>query len=94
MNDPLGRAELPDIPSEFIEPYLARFMSYEIEAVANGYRKPEEARNNLRAMDLFASRFCGLHSKYAASNTFHKLINLSDEDMVSICRETFNDVLG
>jgi hypothetical protein len=90
MTDFMGRVKLPDIPSEFIEPYLAQFMSYEIECVATGYRKPQEARNNLKAIDLFISRFGGLHSKYAVMNEYNKMISLSDEDMINICKKCYD----
>lgn len=82
---------LPEIPSEFIEPYLVRFMTMEIEGVALGFTKPEQVRQNLKAIERFVHRFCGIHAQYATMNEFHKLSKLSDEKMIEICNQVFEE---
>lgn len=87
----LFEKDLPKIPSEFIEPYLIRFMSMEIEGVALGFTKPEQVRQNLKGVERFVSRFCGLHATLSVSNEFEKLSKLSDEKMIETCKQAFEE---
>ncbi len=80
-------SELDEIPSESIEKYLVAYISMEIEAVGLGFTKPEEARANLMGVERFVSRFCGIHARLATQNRYYDFCNLSDEDMISICKK-------
>ena len=79
--------DLPEIPSEFIEPYLKRFLMIQIESVGSGFDSPEKARQTLKGVDYFISCFGGLHSRIATSNEYDRFIKLSDEEMISICKK-------
>ncbi len=79
------------IPSEFIEPYLQKFLMENIEGVAMGLYTPNEARNSLKGVEHFISSFGGIHSRYATSNMYGKFYRLTDEEMIKICRNTFKE---
>lgn len=79
--------KLPEIPSEFIEPYLVKFTVNLIEGVGTGLFKPEEARNMLDGVNYFVQCYCGIHAKFASSNNYDKFKRMSDEDMISICKK-------
>ncbi len=86
--------ELAKIPSEYIEPYLQRFLMLQIEGVAMGLTPPQEARDYLKGVEYFVECFCGIHSKYAVSNRYGQFIKLSDEQMISICQKTMKAELS
>jgi hypothetical protein len=79
--------DLPKIPSEYIEPYLQRFLTIQIEGVGIGMTKPEDARNNLKGVKFFVSCFGGIHASLATQNVYWDFINMSDEQMIKICKE-------
>lgn len=82
--------KLEEINSEFIEPYLKRFLSIQIESCAYGVN-PVEIRANLKGVEFFISCFGAIHSRYAVNNEYNRVINLSDEDMIKICKQVYND---
>jgi hypothetical protein len=82
---------LPDIPSEFIEPYLKRFLMMQIESIAAGLETPTQVRKSLKEIEYFASSFCGIHAKFAVTNEYNKFCKLSDREMKSICKKVFED---
>lgn len=81
--------DLPKINSEFIEPYLKRFLIQIIESVAIGLTTPEEARNDPRGVNYFIGSFGSLHANIATNNEYNRFISLSDEQMIEICKEVF-----
>lgn len=81
--------KLPEISSDYIEPYLVRNFSLTIEGVACGYTTPDEARSYLKAIEIFVSRFCGLHARMAAMNETYKFCDLNDEVMIEICKSAY-----
>lgn len=82
--------DLPKIPSEFIEPYLLRFLVLQIESVGAGIMTPQEARDYLKGVEYFSDAFCDLHARYATSNRYGQFIKMSDEEMISICKKTIS----
>lgn len=80
-------SELNEIPSEFLEPYLVKFMSYIIEAVGTNWKTPAEARAELKGIESFVSLFGGVHSRYAMMHQYFNFVNLKDEDMIKICKK-------
>ena len=78
--------DLPEIPSEFIEPYLKRFLMIQTEGVAMG-RTPEQARAALNGVEYFISCFGGIHSRLATMNEYYRFSKLPDEEMISICKK-------
>lgn len=81
--------KLAEIPSEFIEPYLQRFLSIQIESCACGV-SPEDIRSNLKGVQFFISCFGAIHSRYAVNNEYDRMIRLSNEDMTAICKRVSN----
>lgn len=80
--------DLPEIPSEYIEPYLLRFLMFQIESVGTGLITPAQAREYLKGVEYFAGSFCGIHARFATCNQYDKFKNLSDKDMINICKQT------
>lgn len=80
--------KLTKIPSDFIEPYLKRFLSIQIESVGFGLTSPEEARNYLSGVGYFVSCFCGVHASIATQNEYGKFCRLTDDKMIEICKNT------
>jgi hypothetical protein len=78
-------SKLNEIPSEFIEPYLVRFLGMNIDAIAMGLQTPEETRNYLKGVECFISYFGGIHCRIATSNQYNKFVNLSDDEMIKLC---------
>ena len=91
--DCLGRQDLPKIPAEFIEPYIVQYISLEIENIATGHRTPQKALENLKALDLFIDRFCGIHSVYAMNNFIDMFREMSDETIIEIAKASLNKVV-
>jgi len=82
---------LPEIPSEFIEPYAQRFLMMQIESIAYGLITPKQAREYLSGVQYFIDSFSGIHARFATSNTYYKFCRMKDKDIVKICRKTFNN---
>lgn len=78
--------KLAKIPSEFIEPYLIRFLSIQIESVAFGLISPDEARKNLAGVEYFVTCFCGVHANIATGYKYGRFCRLTDEHMIEICK--------
>ena len=81
------KTDLPEIPSEFIEPYIIKFFGSILESVALGYLSPTEARQQLIGVEWFVDINCGVHARIATSNIFEKLKRLSDDDMLKISQK-------
>lgn len=82
---------LPEIPSEFIEPYAKRFLMMQMEAINFGLVTPDEARKTLDAVGYFISCFSGIHAKLAVGNEYKRFSDLSDSDLKNICKEIFKN---
>lgn len=83
--------KLAEIPSEFIEQYLIRFLSIQIESVAFGLTSPNEARKNLAGVEYFVDCFCGVHARIATGNEYGRFCRLSDEQMIEICKDALKN---
>ena len=72
---------LPEIQSEFIEPYLQQMVVMELLALENNFteKQLEKSKENLKGLEVFVSRFCGIHSKIATGNIFYKFYSLDLE---------------
>jgi hypothetical protein len=94
---------LPEIPSEFIEPYLVKFMGNMIQYVA--YARSEEdkkARNLgwtvadvkqwLKGVEVFVSEFCGIHSRYAMMHEVQRWQEMTDEQLKEMCDKVIEEV--
>lgn len=83
--------KLPEIPSEFIEPYAQKFLSQIIEAVGIGMTKPEQARVSLKEVERFICRFSGIHARLAVSNEYNRFCTLDDKTMVELCQQAVKE---
>ena len=81
---------LPEIPSEYIEPYLQRWLMMELESLSFGLTPPEQIKESMKWMSRFAARFCGIHARIAASNEEYKISRLSNEELIRISKEVFD----
>lgn len=80
-------SHLDEIPSEFIEPYIVTYISMTIESVGFGFDTPAEARERLQGLERFISIFAGVHARIATQNQVYKICGLSDEKMISMCKQ-------
>jgi hypothetical protein len=85
--------DLPEIQSEFIEPYTKRFLMSYLEGVAIGLTKPSEMRDALKGVEHFISMFGGIHSRYATANVYGDLCKLTDEQIFDVATKTFKNNL-
>lgn len=83
---------LPEIKSEFIEPYAQRFLMMQMESVYFGLITPQEARVSLDCVEYFISSFCGIHARLSVSNEYGRFKRLSDDKMKSICKKVFTEI--
>ena len=93
MTDYLNRSAgfkergLMEIPSEYIEPYLIAMLSMELEGIE--FRPTEErlleAKQNLKGVETFVSRFASIHARYAVMNVYEKFYRMTLEDALKIC---------
>ena len=80
---------LADIPSEYIEPYVVKFISSHLESIALGCMSPKQMKADLRGVEHFISMFGGIHSRLATSNNYYDMLRLNDDDLLDICRESY-----
>lgn len=80
-------SELDEIPSEYIEPYLITYFSMVIESVGYGFDTPQQARDRLKGIERFISIFGGLHARIATQNKVFEFCNMSDEEIINICKQ-------
>ena len=82
-------SKLPEIPSEYIEPYLVKFMSYLIESIAMGFKTPQQAKEDFRGVEHFVSQFCGIHARLACGNEYYRFKDYDDEELLALCKRIF-----
>ena len=87
ISEALRTRGLKQIPSEFIEPYLQAMLSVELECIEfrPTEERLEEAKQNLRGVERFVSRFCGIHASIATSNVYDNFYRMTLEDVKKIC---------
>lgn len=83
--------KLPEISSEFIEPYLTKVMGGMFESIGLGLLPPKDAKQMLRGIDWFISQTCGVHARIAMSNTLCKFIDLTDKQLIEICKRVVKE---
>jgi hypothetical protein len=87
-NYDLKQRGLTEIPSEFIEPYLVAMLSMELECIAfkPTQERLDKAKANLKGVEEFVSRFCGIHARYATMNTYKSFYDMSLEQAIEIVK--------
>lgn len=98
---------LPEIPSEFIEPYLTKFMGNIIEFAANAVTQEEKERRGgsgftiteirqwVKGLELFVQWNCAIHARYAMSNEFYqRWCFMTDEQIQTLCRQVMEESLS
>ncbi|HLO91594.1 MAG TPA: hypothetical protein VK172_10565 [Lentimicrobium sp.] len=99
-------AKLPQIPSEFIEPYLVKFMGSMVDFVASACVTQEELdkRNGIgwtvaevkqwvKGVEMFVSQHCGIHSQYAMMNELKRFTTLPDAELKELCMKVRREVV-
>jgi len=90
--------KLPEIPSEYIEPYLAKFMGSMVEFIASARPQEEidkhgigwtvaEVKHWMKGVEVFVSNSCGLHARLAMNNEIQKMITMDDNELYETCRK-------
>jgi len=89
ISETLRSRGLKEIPSEFIEPYLTAMLSVELECIEfkPTQERLDEAKANLRGVERFVSRFCGVHSRYAVSNVYDTFYRMTLDQAKDIIKE-------
>lgn len=89
ISESLRSRGLKEIPSEFIEPYLTAMLSVELECIAfqPTQERLDEAKANLRGVERFVGRFCGIHSRYAVSNVYETFYRMTLDQAKNIIKE-------
>jgi len=82
----LTKRGLSQIPSEFIEPYLVAMLSIELECIAFTFTEEqlEQSKANLKGIERFVSRFCGIHASIATGNVYYDFYRMTLEDVKKI----------
>ena len=95
--------KLPEIPSEFIEPYLAKFMGSMVEFVAGARTEEQqkeldfgwtvaEIKQWVKGVEVFVSMTCGLHAKTFMSNAYYNMWkNIPDDKLLEICKQVVRE---
>jgi len=96
---------LKEIPSEFIEPYLATFMGSMVEFVASAITAEEKAKRNgggwtvdeiknwVKGVEVFVSMTCGVHARYAMMNEMYKFIEMPNDELKAVCHKvTYEEI--
>lgn len=85
---------LTQIPSELIEPYLKAMLSVELECLA--YTPTEEqlveSKQNLKGVERFVQRFCGIHARYATMNIYENFYKMTLEQANQINAEVYKEI--
>lgn len=93
--------KLPEIPSEFIEPYLVKFMGSMLEFFASAHLTEEdkvtigkgtgwtvkEIKTWIKGVEVFVSNSCGIHARYAMMNEMYKMIDMPDDELRKLARK-------
>ena len=87
---------LQEIPSEMIEPYLVAMLSIELEGIEfrPTEERLEEAKQNLRGVERFVTRFCGIHSRIAVGNVYSDFYELTLEEAKKIIKSANKEMYG
>jgi hypothetical protein len=97
--------KLPEIPSEFIEPYLQKFMGNIVEFASSACTEEELKQRNgigwtiaelklwVKGVEMFVSWTCGAHARLAMQNEFYNhWKNLPDDQIKAICKQVMDEV--
>jgi len=84
-------AKLPEIPSEFIEPYLAAYFGSVIQSVGYGFKSVAEAKHDLAGVERFISQFGGIHSRLATANEYFKVLNMNNKRFKRLCSKVVKE---
>ena len=94
---------LPEIPSEFIEPYLVKFIGNMIQYIACARTEEDkearglgwtvkDVRGWLKGVEVFVSEFCGIHSRYAMMHEVQRWEKMTDEQLLELCKTVISEV--
>jgi len=97
-SETLKRNNLPEIPSEFIEPYLVAFMGTILQFIASARTEEEQEKNNygwtvdevktwVKGVEMFVSWTCGIHSRLAMSNQCDRFTRIDNDELKKMCKK-------
>ncbi len=87
-----------EIPSELIEPYLAKFMGTMVDFISRAAVTPEdkiwehqltvnEIKQWVKGVEMFVSISCGIHARYAMMNQCHQFCEMPNDVLKETCIE-------
>ncbi len=85
-------SELKPLPSELVEPYVEKAFGTIIEGIATGFITPQSAKHMIRGIDWLVDTMSGVHGRLAVSNARFMFENISDDELVKICKQVFKEV--
>jgi hypothetical protein len=96
INSCLRERGLSEIPSELIEPYLVAMLSVELECIefTPTQERLDEAKANLKGVERFVSRFCGIHARYATSNVYDSFYRMTLDQAKRIIKAANKEKFG
>ena len=94
MSTALQLRGLKEIPSELIEPYLKAMLSVELECIA--FKPTQEqldtSKANLKGVERFVSRFCGIHSRCMVTNVYTHFYEMTLEQAIEINKDAEKEI--
>ena len=93
--------KLPEIPSEFIEPYLSKFLGNMVGFIASACTEEEKKKRGtgwtvddikawIKGVEVFVSQTCGIHARIAMANEYYDRISRIDNDeLKKICQDIY-----
>ncbi|MFA5366631.1 MAG: hypothetical protein WC333_02005 [Dehalococcoidia bacterium] len=99
--------EINKIPSEYIEPYLVKFLGSMIDFLACAYLTEEDKQNIgrgigwtvaevklwIKGVEVFVSQSCGIHASIAMSNQLEKFICMPDKELKEMCAKVAREAV-
>lgn len=78
------RAELPKIPSEFIEPYIVEYLGKSLSSLAQGrdFDDIEDFKSKMHGFYRFIQATCGIHACLSSDNMILNMIINGDDDNI------------
>ncbi len=77
---------LDEIRSEYIEPYLIKYLTHKIENVGREIDTPAEAKADIQGVKSFVDKFCGIHARMVTDRRYLQFIILDDDKLIEICK--------
>lgn len=79
------------MPSEFIEPYVQRFLMMCMEELAYFNTPVSEVKARLNGVRYFVTCYSGIHARIATDNIIFKTLRIPDDELKAMAMKIFRD---